>query len=1008
MKKVFILLIFFTIHLFSADHLLETQNSVKDRINFDILKIKTLIGKSILTNKSDLISQLDILATEASSLVYPIEGEKFKAILPFDNVLHKKVFSIYSQVLDLYIPNHENLFIWHTAKNEKLDLYETPIDNMGSLNIKMMRNEYRYETFNISNGSPLSQKVNLSILNVPSNIDIKIFRGEFVDDRRIDSAFPSTWYKNLPGGVDNKGGTDALIELTPPYEVNIPSGTTKQITLLVKTDNTIAGNYPIDINLNSTATISQETIRVNLTVSDIKLSKIDYSLTMYDYIADKKYAVSDNNQEALINTFNSHYADIPRVILPLPNNASWDETGKFIGVYDFSKLDNVLNLFPNAKKYFASLKIGSSYTVGKIKFLSTEEWKRAVGTWIKALSKHMIQRGKNPSQLLIGVASEPKTLNELNRGVQIAKAIKQYAPEIITFATVNAKAGVSTEKGRELIDNLDVISIARHHFYGNTSEENKLTLEEQLFYKNLRNRSNGKKELWFYGTNFSLSYSASDRLLHITRDFYNNADGSGYWSLVDNGKNPSGWNMYPIYRPEEIKTRYSPIYIDETSVTTSRQWEAIREAQQNNKYLIMLKNIVKKLELEEYVFSEVLRGEINNALTIVPLNALEVERKRLKVLSLLERLKADGHLTTYRLQVKNGKSSKQWNHAGDMVRIISVPPTPNHVFEKWYTTAGTLANENARITTFTIPEKFSTVTASFKYVGDEDYDNDGILNAIDEDDDNDGVADRTDAFPFNPLETIDTDNDGIGNNADLDDDGDGFSDTEELTNGTDPLDKDDYLGTSRILRIDSFLSFGEVLIGEEKRQTLTIHNDGNTPLTISEILYLHPSNKNLFTFESWSGEIPAGESKSLEVTYKPTSIGTTTASIYIRSNKTDGAFQQVLTGTGKEVVVTECTRIFRFITKNSISFNKGEEKIVTIANNGTCNLTINKVLFHNKIDESYHVVGVSTPKVIAPNSQIDIKIIYQPSERESIHTGLVYFNSDKTNRAERSRLLKGN
>jgi len=1002
MKKVFIVLTLFTIYLFSADHLLETQNSVKDRINFDILKIKTLVGDSNLTNKSDLVSQLDILATETNSLVYPIEGEEFKAILPFNNGLHRKVFSIYSQILDLYIPNHKNLFIWHTAKNEKLDLYETPIDNMSSLNIKMMRNEYRYETFNISNGSSLSKKVNLTLLNVPGNTDIKIFKGEFVDGRRIDSAFSSTWYKRLPGGENNRGGTDALIELTAPYEVNIPSGTTKQIMILVKTDNTVAGNYPIDIKLNSTATISQETIRLNLTVSDIKLSKIDYSLNMYDYIADKKYAVSDSNQEVLINTYNEHYGDMPMVLLSLPNRESWDEDGKFIGLYDFSKLDNIINIFPNAKGYIVT----SSYTLKEIKFPSKKKWNRAIGTWMKALSQHMVKLGKNPSQLVVSVADEPKVPKSIKRGLKFAHAIKQYAPEITTLSTINAKVGVSTKKGRELIDNLDVISIARHHFYGKTSKANRLTSKEQTFYRNLRNISRGKKELWFYGTIFSVSHSAEDRLLDITRDFYNNADGSSYWSLGDNGKNPSGWNMYPRYRPGKVKTRFSPLYIDANSVTTSRQWEAIREAQENNKYLIMLRNIVKKLELEEV--SELLREEINNALTVVPLNTSEVEIKRLKVLSILERLNADGYLTTYRLQVKNGETSKQWNHAGDRVKIISVAPTPNHVFEKWYTTAGRLANENARVTTLTIPEKFSTVTASFKYVGDEDYDNDGISNAIDEDDDNDGVDDNIDAFPFNTFETLDTDRDGIGNNKDEDDDGDGFNDLDELAHGTDPLDKDDYYGTTRILRIDSFLNFGEVLIGEEKKETLKIHNEGNTPLTISKILYLHPSNKNIFTFESWSGEIPAGDSKNIEITYKPTSTGTTTASIYIRSNKTEGGFQQVLKGIGKEIVVKECTRIFKFITKNIIHFNKGETKTITIANNGTCNLTINKIKFHNRIDESYSVVGLFTPKVIRPNSRIDVNITYQPNKKDSIYKGLVYFKSDKTNRTNRTRLLKGN
>ena len=39
--------------------------------------------------------------------------------------------------------------------------------------------------------------------------------------------------------------------------------------------------------------------------------------------------------------------------------------------------------------------------------------------------------------------------------------------------------------------------------------------------------------------------------------------------------------------------------------------------------------------------------------------------------------------------------------------------------------------------------------------------------------DEDGVLDISDAFPLNPLETLDTDGDAIGNNADTDDDGDG-------------------------------------------------------------------------------------------------------------------------------------------------------------------------------------------------------------------------------------------
>lgn len=78
-----------------------------------------------------------------------------------------------------------------------------------------------------------------------------------------------------------------------------------------------------------------------------------------------------------------------------------------------------------------------------------------------------------------------------------------------------------------------------------------------------------------------------------------------------------------------------------------------------------------------------------------------------------------------------------------------------------------------------------------------DHDGDLIPDALDPDDDNDGVPDINDAFPFSPVESVDTDGDGIGDNADTDDDNDGYSDAIEISEGTNhrnassrPLDYD--------------------------------------------------------------------------------------------------------------------------------------------------------------------------------------------------------------------------
>ncbi len=68
-----------------------------------------------------------------------------------------------------------------------------------------------------------------------------------------------------------------------------------------------------------------------------------------------------------------------------------------------------------------------------------------------------------------------------------------------------------------------------------------------------------------------------------------------------------------------------------------------------------------------------------------------------------------------------------------------------------------------------------------------DFDGDGLPDCVDPDDDNDGVLDTSDAFPFDPGESVDTDGDGIGNVADADDDGDGQTDADETSCGSDSL-----------------------------------------------------------------------------------------------------------------------------------------------------------------------------------------------------------------------------
>ncbi|MBT7964214.1 MAG: hypothetical protein HN552_06105 [Porticoccaceae bacterium] len=97
-----------------------------------------------------------------------------------------------------------------------------------------------------------------------------------------------------------------------------------------------------------------------------------------------------------------------------------------------------------------------------------------------------------------------------------------------------------------------------------------------------------------------------------------------------------------------------------------------------------------------------------------------------------------------------------------------------------------------------------------------DSDGDGIGNNSDTDDDDDGVSDPNDEFPLDP--TNDSDNDGVANNLDpfptnsqysVDSDSDGMPDAWETTYGLDPSDSSDAEGdqdNDGVSALDEFLA----------------------------------------------------------------------------------------------------------------------------------------------------------------------------------------------------------
>jgi hypothetical protein len=128
---------------------------------------------------------------------------------------------------------------------------------------------------------------------------------------------------------------------------------------------------------------------------------------------------------------------------------------------------------------------------------------------------------------------------------------------------------------------------------------------------------------------------------------------------------------------------------------------------------------------------------------------------------------------TYAVTVTNGTGSASYAE-GDTVSISANAPAAGQVFDTWTTSDGvTFADPSSATTTFTMPAKAVTVTATYKE-DSKDSDGDGVPDYVEEQE----GTDPNDACDFK------------------DTDGDGVPDYIEIIDGTDPNNKESFKDTN--------------------------------------------------------------------------------------------------------------------------------------------------------------------------------------------------------------------
>ena len=292
----------------------------------------------------------------------------------------------------------------------------------------------------------------------------------------------------------------------------------------------------------------------------------------------ERYDITPQNRLAVIAHLQEGFVNSPWATKLALDDGTYNAAGELTNPPDTTSFDQWVALWPDAERYMVFARVNESFAGSTV---GTQLFSIKVGNWARFWADHMRQLGFSASQLGILLVDEPSTREQYNRITAWTNAIKAAEPELIIWEDPLPRS--NSNSLQTMMASVDVLCIARGMYVTEPQWYRDLFLEQQ----------ERGRELCFYNSGGPIRRwdPFSYYLLQAWHSFGIGAKGSAFWAFGDNG-GVSSWNEYPFTG----RLAYSPLYLDDTSVTTSKHMEAIREGIEDYEYLTMLRAHVAELE----------------------------------------------------------------------------------------------------------------------------------------------------------------------------------------------------------------------------------------------------------------------------------------------------------------------------------------------------------------------------------------------------------------------------
>ena len=540
------------------------SRGVQLRFETDAQAIRRAVDEAELADESireKLLHELEGVCREFDPAGVA-DDPSFQALLPMGEV-HSRLFRVQAKLWKSL--GYPTLSARASSTWAPLDLHAPPPDKApGSLEVHTMRGEYRaaaFELFN-SHDRPLAVRISFEgLFQSPKPEYLTVHEVQWTDTSRgkpVAAALPEA------AGVEDG------------WTVTIEPGIVRQVWLTFHAMNVPPGDHVGRIVVESDD-VQRLHVPIRLRVWPMEFpERTTLWLGGWSYTnGGGAYGVTPQNRRQFVEHLKEHFVNAPWATSGVMMNYEFpgNDPGKIR--LDTRQFDAWIKEWPRAGRYMVFLSVSTACGGARI---GTPEFEHRVGTWISAWVSYLEGKGISPGQLGLLIRDEPHDDEQAQRIIAWARAIKKAEPAVLIWEDPTYRD--PGQAPPEMFEVCDVLCPNRPMWMYQGKRFEQFYLDQQR----------KGRELQFY------SCSGPARLLD-PYSYYRlqawhcwqaQATGTFFWAFGDNS-NTSSWNEYFA-----TAGPFTPLFLDDETVTAGKRMEAIRESVQDYEYFVMLRKAVDR------------------------------------------------------------------------------------------------------------------------------------------------------------------------------------------------------------------------------------------------------------------------------------------------------------------------------------------------------------------------------------------------------------------------------